>query len=405
MANTYTTASKNTANASTEGKLDIDVSKVLWHTGEPTDFPLSTLLGGQLYKDGMSDPQDVKGRIKKSVATEIKYSVVEKDPLSRTVTVNGDVADTTTTTVTLDASARLTIGDTLYNKNTGERMLVYALDSGGAAISVRRNLGSTSYTIGDNDVLQIMGYAAKQGASKRTIQSAIGANRDRYVQIFKRSFGITDTLDNIALKVEKDDWDEEMTQALVEHKRDMEYSAWFNPNADSSTDSGSNTVYLSRGIIAELTAASRAIDCEAMDEAKFFGEICEKIFEFGPQRKTLFADSKLKSLINSWARTKVQMRIKETIFGLNVMELETGHGVLEIVNCGVFSKFLPTNQQGYGVVLDLDQLTFKHIANRDTKLQTGIETPGDDAKEGQYITEAGFSLTLLPHHSILTNAA
>lgn len=402
MADTYTTSAKTSANASTEGKLDLDVSSTLWHVGEPSEFPLFTLIGGKAYSDGKSQPKDVKGRVKKETATEIKYSVVEKNALSRTLTVATAVADTTTTTLVLSSNARCTVGDLIRNTRTGECCLVYAVDSGGANLSIRRNLGSTAYTILKGDTFKIYSYAQKAGGSKRTLQSVIGSNRDRYVQIFKRSWAVTDTLANIKLKVDTDDWSEEMTQALVEHKRDMEYAFWMNPAADSSTDSGSSAVYLTRGIIAELS--SYTTDCDGtLDEDKFFGEVSEDIFEYGPQKKAFFVDAKMKTRILSWARVKQQLRPKDNVYGLDITELYTGHGVLEMVSCGVFGQLMDSSEQGYGVVLDLDNVKVKTIANRDTKLQTGIETPGDDAKEGQYITEAGLCLTLLPHHRVIKN--
>ena len=92
-----------------------------------------------------------------------------------------------------------------------------------------------------------------------------------------------------------------------------------------------------------------------------------------------------------------------TDYGVSVQVIETGHGILDITLFGGFSKFFPTEQQGFGVALDLDRVVLKPIPNRDTKMQINIETPGQDAKEGQFITEMGFSLRSLPHHRVIKN--
>lgn len=404
---TVTADYRTSANSTTEGIQARDVSDIIFHTGEPTEAPLVTLTGGKLYKSGGQEPEEVKGVISREACDNIKYEVVEKDPLARTVTTNGAVADTTTTTVTLDSSSNLRIGDMLFNKTSEEMCFVTAIDAGGADITVRRNLGGTTHTIADDSVWTIMGNAFKQGGSKATLKSQLAAARERYVQITKRSFGVTDTAMNLMLETKQVDlWDEEATQALVEHKKDIEYMFWMNPQADSTTDSGSNTVYLTRGIIGELIAQDQYDDIGGgLTEDQFFGPVCEKIFEFGPARKSLFVDARFKSIINGWERAKVMSKNRETKAGLNIQELETGHGILEIVLCGVFNKFYGDTKKGFGVALDLERLAYKYVKNRDTKISENIHTPGDDVKESQYITEAGPSLRSLQHHRVVYNAA
>lgn len=405
---TISSANRTQANASTEEMLAVDVSDIIWHVGEPTEAPLMTLKGGGLYKKGLNKPEDVPGKMKSEGATEVSYKIIEKDPLSRVVQVNGAVADTTTTTITLDANTNLRVGDTIKNitQPDGEVCLVFAVDSGGADISARRNLGSTSFTVADNDQFRIVGYASKEGGAKASLKSQLAAPRTRYCQIFKRSFGITDTLRNIVLETKAvDAWDEESTQAMVEHKKDIEYSFWMNAAADSSTDSGANTVYTTRGIIKELAGDDYTINCNSPSEGDFFGQISEKIFEYGPARKTLFLDSRGKSIFGDWSRVKQQTKPYDTKYGISIVEIETNHGILELVTCGAFNFFFPDSMKGFGVVLDLDRVVYKHIKNRDSKFEDAIQTPGTDAREAQYITEAGISLRSLKHHKVLKGLA
>jgi hypothetical protein len=398
---------RTSANSTTEGTQARDVSDIIFHTGEPTEAPLVTLTGGKLYKSGGQEPEDVKGVVAREACDNVKYEVIEKDPLARTVVTNGAIASTTTATLVVDSSANIRVGDTIFNKTSGEVCYVTAIDANGTDVTVRRNLGSSSFAIADNSVWTIMGNAFKQGGSKATLKSQLAAARERYVQITKRSFGVTDTAMNLMLETKQVDlWDEEATQALVEHKKDIEYMFWMNPQADSTTDSGSNTVYLTRGIIGELVAAGNFTDVGGgLTEDEFFGPIAEKIFEFGPARKSLFVDARFKSIINQWERAKVMSKNRETKSGLNIQELETGHGILEIVLCGVFGKFYGDTKKGFGVALDLERLAYKYVKNRDTKIDENIHTPGDDVKESQYITEAGPSLRSLAHHRVIYNAA
>jgi len=395
-------ASKVTGNASTEQRLDVDVSDILFHTGEPSDTPIIALKGGKLYLGGGATPKDVPGRIKSEIANEVDYKIIEKDPLARTAQASSAVASTSEETIPVDSQTSVYVGDLLVNKRTGEVMYCHTRTSA-TSLECKRNLGSTSYEIADDDVFYVSSYATKQAGSKRGMNSQLAAPRTRYCQIFKRSFGVSDTLLNVLLVTQKSEWDEEMTQAMVNHKIDIENALWYGPGADSTTDADSNTVYLTRGILNEI-GADRTIDCKgAMDEATFFGEVAEKVFEYGPSRKMLFADAKFLTRLNDFSRVKQQTKPKMTDYGVSVAEVETGHGILDVVRCGVFNKHVEVSAQGFAVALDLDAIAYKHIKNRDSKYQVDIQTPGDDAREGQFITEAGVSVRLLDHHKIIKN--
>ena len=406
---TISTVPKTNANASTEELLAVDVSDIIWHVGEPTEAPLITLTGGKLYKEGKNDPEEVAAKIKRELATQVEYKVIEKNPLTRTVTVNGAIASTSTATVVLVSNAALRVKDTIKNTKqvNGEVMYVIAVDSGGTDITVRRNLGTTLFQIADGDTLEIIGFAGRDGGTKAPIRAQLATPRTRRCQIYKRSFGVTDTLKNVNLETKYvDAWGEEQTQGLVEHKKDIEFSFWMNPNADTTTDANSFPVNLSRGILAELRNSSNFIHGGGgVSEDYFFSTIAERIFKYGPTRKAFLVDSRLKSIMSGWSRVKQQTKPKETAYGINLQEIETSHGILEIMTNGVFNRFLPESQMGFGVAMDFDRVVYKFIKNRDSKFADNIETPGTDAREAQYITECGLSLRSLKHHIIVEGIA
>lgn len=404
-----TVLSRNTDSSGSyngEGTLRRDVHKAIFHLGEPSECPFITLLGGEDYSKGPEKPTKVDGKVRKEVAEQVKFEVIEKDPLGRQLTLSS-VGGSGNVELTFADASGVRVGNTLYCQNTGERAL--AISKASNVVTVRRNLGSTSYTATANDVWVVMGYASRQGGSKASILSQLATPRVRYTQIFKWTFGVSNTLKKVLIETNGSVWDEEMMQASVEHKRDLEFSFWLNPAADSSTDTNSHTVYMTRGLLAEL-GTTHTIDCEgSLDEDKFFGEVAEQIFQYGSRRKTLFCDAKAKTKINSWSRVKMQTKPKETAYGLSVQEIETGHGVLEMVSFGLPDRFFPENstsgvyQKGFMTALDLEYVKYKHIKDRDSYYETKVQTPGDDAEEGQFITEAGLLVSMLAHHKIITN--
>jgi len=76
-----------------------------------------------------------------------------------------------------------------------------------------------------------------------------------------------------------------------------------------------------------------------------------------------------------------------------------------MVMCGTFDKHLPNAQKGIAVVLDVERVCYKNLPNRDSKMEMDIQTPGTDAREGQFVTECGLSLRSLPHHHILKKSS
>jgi len=107
--------------------------------------------------------------------------------------------------------------------------------------------------------------------------------------------------------------------------------------------------------------------------------------------------------MGDWSRVKQQTRPKENKYGISVTELETNHGILDVMTNGVFNRFLPDSQKGFGVAMDLERIVYKSIANRDSKYEDNVHTRGDDGHEAQYITEAGISLRSLLHHKVVKN--
>ena len=88
----------------------------------------------------------------------------------RKLKVNGAVASTSTTTITVDASDdnKYAInGAIVINSETGEVMHVTA-DTTGTTLTVTRNVGGTSHQIADNAELFVAGFAAQEGAGAPT---------------------------------------------------------------------------------------------------------------------------------------------------------------------------------------------------------------------------------------------
>lgn len=392
---------KTAANATTEHTAKIDVYPVMFHIGESTANPLVAMLGGDVYQEGNPTPTKVEALIGKKETAAVKFDVVEKSPKAREVTVNGAVASTSEETIALDSQKVLTLGTMLKNMTTGEIMYVHT-NTSATSVEVRRNIGGTTFQIADDAVLRVIGSASVEGGPKRSIRSQMADARTRYVQIFKNSFGVTGTAQAIKYEVSPNSWDEEQEQTAIDHNLDREWSFWFNPAADSTTDVSAETVNLTRGILAEIRLDHDDIDVSAgLTEDIFFGTVSEQIFAYGPKRKVFLCDATMRSFFNGLSRDKMMTKTTESKYGIAVSEIDTGHGVLEVSATSVFTANMDVGTYGFGVAVDPKRLKYRFLAGRDTFLEKNIQTAGQDAKEAQFISECGLSALCLPHHCIV----
>ena len=56
---------------------------------------------------------------------------------------------------------------------------------------------------------------------------------------------------------------------------------------------------------------------------------------------------------------------------------------------------------GLGIVLDMDQVSYRPLTGRDTKLLTNIQEADEDGERDMYLTEAGVQVKLPKMHGIV----
>ena len=139
--------------------------------------PLNALLSM-----GSSEPTD-----------DPEYKNFRDELPDRKLKVNGAVASTSTTSITVDASDdnKFAIsGSILINATTGEVMHVTA-DTTATTVTATRNIGGTSHQIADNAELFVAGFAAAEGATSPTPITFDATVANNFTQIFKTSFQFT----------------------------------------------------------------------------------------------------------------------------------------------------------------------------------------------------------------------
>ena len=391
-------------------ELGRDVSSVIWHETDSRNTPIISLLGGDLFQDGDDKVTKVPPVIKKEKATEYKFEVLEKDARIREWTGGAAVADTSTTTIPMASAVGIDAGMILRIKSKdGPEVLHVITYTSSTELECRRNLGATTYTIPAAATFVCVGFCQVAGGSKRGMRTVLAAARERFLQVFLITFGITKQLANSDEVVSTKAWSEEMKLAAREHNLDKEGCFWYNANVDSTTDASSNTVYLGRGILTEIenyNSGSNVIDLNgSMTEDDFLGGVSESIFQYGPSKKMLLADGHFLTKIMGFAIGKQQLQpsMQETSYGLAIGTPVSMHGIQRIVHTGVSAQYHTAGEAGFGLVLDPERIVYKYMENMDGRYEEDIETPGDRVKEAQFYSVCGPSVRSRSHHNIIKN--
>ena len=95
------------------------------------------------------------------------------------------------------------------------------------------------------------------------------------------------------------------------------------------------------------------------------------------------------------------MSEKQGSYGHKIMVLETIHGTLNLVKEPLFRG----NASGFLAMVDLDHVAYRPLVgngvNRDTSIQTNVQSADEDLRKDMIMTEAGLEVSLPESHYLL----
>ena len=123
----------------------------------------------------------------------------------------------------------------------------------------------------------------------------------------------------------------------------------------------------------------------------------QKVMNYGSQSKLFLVSPSILGLFTKWAKDKLMVTSNETKFGMNVLTYVSPYGELKMVK----HPLLVDGYDGLGIVLDMDQVSYRPLTGRDTKLLTNIQEADEDGERDMYLTEAGVQVKLPKMHGIV----
>ncbi len=328
----------------------------------------------------------------------------------RKLKVNGAVASTSTTTITVDASDdnKFAInGSIVINSETGEVMHCTA-DTTGTTLTVTRNVGGTAHQIADDAELFIAGYAAQEGGSAPTAISFDAVVANNFCQIFRTAFSVTNTLNSTYLRT-GDKMDEAMTKALKLHMSDIERAMFFGVKHESSGSTAQPTRFTG-GLINSLTnvvdintdyASYGGTAAGVMTEEGFDSLLISSIFKYGSSQKIAFVGENVANQLQQIGKDRWQPTAVDGTYGVSLTRYQSFAGDL-MVHLHPQFRQIPGMKNAM-VIVDFPYLSYRYLEGRDTQLLENRQAPDLDAQLNEYLTECGLELIQDKVHAYIKN--
>ena len=373
------TGTRDTANI-LQAKKKIDMSETIALL-QPSAAPLTSLL--KQFKQNTVP------------ATNPRFSWMEDDLGARWDEVAA-AADDTTTSIVVDNGNYFSTGDLVKVPRTGEVMLVTDVNNATNTLTVVRGYGVTSAAaIVVDDPVVIIGNANEEGSGMREIKTTKEVEVYNYTQIFKTPFGVTNT-QNATNMYGGNDLAYQRKKKGIEHLVDINRAFYFGERKEDLT--GNKPMRTTGGLLSFLTENNYDVG-GPLTESEFDNNIAEVVFRYGSNEKLMLCSGRLLSVINGWAKNKLEVDQGAKNYGLNVMNYITPFGTLKLV----YDPILEGAVYGtYGIVLDIENIKYRPLQGRDTTLETNIQNNDEDQRIDQYLTEAGIEVRLPQTHAVIT---
>lgn len=298
----------------------------------------------------------------------------------------------------------VTIGSVIINSRTGETMVATADgDTANDQVTVTRNLGSTSFTINDGDVLFVGGSAHKEGADVGTAVSFDPTVSYNYCQIFRQPVNLTNTQKETYLRT-GDKEDEMITKALKLHMSDMERAFFFGRRhiINASTSQPTRFTGGLTTSISQVNDLSTASTPNVMTEDEFDDYLIKTVFAYGSKQKLAFGGAQVAANLQKIGKNRWQPTvISGGTYGVKFTNYETMAGSLMFHLHPQFRQ-IPELASAL-VIIDFPYLKHRYMQNRDTALLQNRQGNGVDAVIHEYLTECGLELLQDKVHTYIKN--
>lgn len=339
----------------------------------------------------------VMSRLKEEKVTDVEYKVFMRDhPMRWTRVNNGAGYASGDLSIVVDNAAGIRVGDILLVPRTGERIYVGAVTTSTNTISslTRGYVGSTAAAIVDNDWVKILFSKEEENGVQATIVTTTTSTITNFCQIFKRTYGMSNTRKAMTFRSDPHSMRQESMIAMGLMKEDME-EAWFWGKKRKETASGEITRYT--GGLDEFCSTNR-VDLEGGFAFGDIGYLMARFTRFGSKKKLWFAGRDFRQQMDNIGLEFRRIGGEAKKLGFRVNGFQSSHGDAAVIAHWKLENALA----GHCFVVDPAHARMAKL--RGYKHNRNIQTPGRDGVESEHLCEKGLWLDMEEAHGVIYNA-
>lgn len=298
-------------------------------------------------------------------------------------------------TFTIDADGlKLVAGDVLLVEKAitvgtydHEIMVVSSVTSDTVIVVKRGQANTTRAALTDNQYLLKIGSVFAEGSAKASISARNPTKVRNYCQIFKTAVGQTNTSRETKYRT-GDAWANDKKRRSFDHSRDIEMAILFGKAYEDT--SGSHPMRYTAGLRSFYQTNVTAFTTTPTIDS--FMTAIQGVFDWdseaGDERIVFCGNgfiNSLNKLVRSETNSEIQFNEVIKMYGMKLNEFIIPQGRIAIKTHPLMNR---NTRYTYSAFI-VDPTTLKWRPLRDTKFEDNIQTPGTDAREGQWLTEAG----------------
>lgn len=282
-----------------------------------------------------------------------------------------------------------------------EIVKVTAVASATAFTGTRGYAGTTPAIILDDAFMTKIGSVFEEGTDAAASTTRNPTKVSNFTEIFKTSYSITRTAQNTKART-GDALKNDKKRRMFDHSRDLE-TAFIWGKKDEISGGGGKPERTTSGLLKFLADASRTLVKSSgytTGAPEEFTDDVFDVFDFttdgttaGDERLALCGNGAL-NVINKLALAGGVINYDDTVeaWGMKLRTIRMPQGSLLLKTHPLMNRHaVYTNSV---LILDPPGIKYRPLVGSDTKPEDNIQTPGKDATEGQWLTEAGIE----PHH-------
>lgn len=286
--------------------------------------------------------------------------------------------------------------------------------------------GSTTAVV-DGEKCTVIGSAFEEGSGSPDSWSRELENGNGYCQIFKTACELTNTARATVYRGYASEWDRIWNLKLREHKVDIERAMLFGNSASQSGINYTDGIvgHIIKNSQSQITGASAQVSYTedkgyftTRTDAETTYDVVLRDLEviFDPARggsssKLALCSLPVISFFNKMNGSSTFMSSAYSVsnpmvsqasgsYGHKVMKVETIHGDLTLVKEPLFRG----HAAPYMCLVDLDNVAYRPLVgngvNRDTHIQTNVQSADEDLRKDMVLTEAGLEVSLPEAHAL-----